>query len=186
MSQYLHKNIYSATFIAIGVGLGFSFASVPNVEMVTATIFIAGYFLGVKRGILVGILTEALYSGLNPYGMAAPPLFLAQIFSMAIAGAVGGFIGQFKMEKKPAHCLFFGFLGFLLTVQFAVLTTLSFVFLIDLSWKKILGSFLFGIYFYAMHVLANFIIFTFIVPVFIAFLNKFGSLARFRMQGASI
>lgn len=186
MSQYLHKNIYSATFIAIGVGLGFSFASIPNVEMVTATIFISGYFLGIKRGILIGIITEALYSGLNPYGMAAPPLFLAQIFSMGLAGAAGGITGQFKIGKKPAHCFFFGFIGFALTVQFAILTTLSFVLLIDYSWEKMLGSFLYGLYFYAMHILTNVVIFTLIVPAVVAFFGRFSALARFRMRGVNI
>ena len=166
------NNIYCATFIATGVGLGFSFAHVPNIELITATIFIAGYFLGFRNGIIVGIITEALYSGLNPYGMAAPPLFVAQITAMGITGAMGALVRKYFSEDKTLNYLLLGFLGFILTINFAILTTLAFVLFINFSWDKLLGSFIFGITFYLTHFFTNTLIFLFVVPTIIELLKK--------------
>lgn len=165
MKTSIKKMTLMAAFIALGVSLGYSLISIPNVELVTATIFIAGYLLGVREGILVGVFTEGLYSMFNPYGMAAPPLFIAQIVSMGITGGLGGFLGkQPNLHTIPFHAVL-GLAGLISTSIFAILTTLSFVLFTGIPPNKIWGSFVAGIGFYATHIVSNTAIFLLIVPL---------------------
>jgi uncharacterized membrane protein len=150
-------------FIALGVALGYAHV-VPNVELVSATIFIGGFLLGIKEGIFVGAATEGIYSMFNPYGTPSLPLWFAQVISMALAGAFGGILGKkiFSIHKK--QMLTIGMIGFLSTLIFDVLTTLSFVFTMASSIKQIVGSFVFGLSFYMTHLLSNTVIFLTLVP----------------------
>ena len=159
-------------FIALGVSLGFALITVPNVELITATVFISGYLMGIKEGAVVGCLTEALYSLLNPLGMAAPPLLIAQVLSMGIAGSVGGVLRMHRTQPQWMHHLQLGLAGFALTAMFAVLTTLSFIFFIEFSQRTLIGSFVYGFGFYAVHILSNTLIFLSIVPTIIRVSEK--------------
>ena len=159
-------------FISAGVSLGFALAHIPNVELVTATIFLSGYFLGLKEGILVGICTEGLYSLLNPFGLAAPPLFLAQIISMGFAGFAGAVFCKHRSMKGIIYPIQLGIVGFGLTLLFAASTTLSFVLFIELSARQIIGSFIYGMGFYITHLMTNTLIFIILVPVIIQGLDK--------------
>ena len=71
--------VFIAIFAALAVALGLLFLSVPNLELVTATFFLAGYFLGRRNGITAAVLGEFTFSLLNPLGIASPPLMAAQI-----------------------------------------------------------------------------------------------------------
>ncbi|MCH7955883.1 MAG: ECF transporter S component, partial [Candidatus Marinimicrobia bacterium] len=51
---------------ALSVAMGYSFIFVPNIEMISASIFISGYLLGVQKGIVVGIVAESIFSAFNP------------------------------------------------------------------------------------------------------------------------
>ena len=81
-----------AIFVALAVALGHLLAYVPNVELITFTVFAAGVALGRWRGAVVGAAAMAIYSGLSPFGsgLAVPPLFAAQIAATALAGFAGG------------------------------------------------------------------------------------------------
>ena len=161
-------------FIALGISLGFALIHIPNVELITATIFISGYLLGIKKGAVVGLLTEALYSILNPIGMAAPPLFVAQVLSMSLAGCLGGILGKRKIHNPMMLHIQLGVSGFILTTIFAVLTTLSFVFFIEFSQRTFVGSFIYGLGFYLIHIAANTLIFLTIVPAVLKASQKAG------------
>ncbi len=63
----------TAIFVALAAALGFLLLSVPNVELVTFTVFASGVVLGRWRGALVGVLAMAIYSGANPYGSGLSP-----------------------------------------------------------------------------------------------------------------
>ena len=47
---------YSAILVALGVGLGYVLAWIPNVELVSFTAVLAGFMLGMKWGIIDGAL----------------------------------------------------------------------------------------------------------------------------------
>ena len=82
----------TAIFVALAAALGFLLLSVPNVELVTFTVFASGVALGRWRGALVGALAMAIYSGANPFGsgLGVPTMFAAQIAGSALAGFAGG------------------------------------------------------------------------------------------------
>ena len=174
MKPSLRKWTLTGALIALSVSLGYAFIAVPNVEMITAGIFISGYALGIKEGFAVGLAAEAIYSGLNPYGMAAPPIFLAQVLSMAVIGMAGGIMGARPPKRKLAFILTLALAGFLGTLLFDVTTTLFYALFIELSRETLIGSFLYGLGFYATHLLSNSLIFLTIVPVVIGTLERLG------------
>ena len=165
-------------FVAVTIVVGLIFLLIPNIEMVTATIFLAGYFLGSKKGAIVGVVAEFLFSLLNPYGMAAPPLLIAQIISMSIVGYAGGllYITTSNINNHIIKSIQFGIAGFLLTLFFDFLTTLSFaVFMAETSKKifaGIISSLIYGLPFYFLHLVANTIIFALILPFIIKGLRR--------------
>ncbi|MFH1690439.1 MAG: hypothetical protein ABIE42_09410 [Candidatus Eisenbacteria bacterium] len=82
----------TAIFVALAAALGFLLLSVPNVELVTFTVFASGVVLGCWRGALVGVLAMAIYSAANPYGsgLGVPTMFVAQLAASAFTGMMGG------------------------------------------------------------------------------------------------
>ncbi len=164
MKAPLNRLVILALFISVGVVLGIILLSIPNVEMVTATIFITGYLMGWKEGALAGLLTEGLFSLLNPYGPAAPPLFAAQVFSMSLTGLTGGLIrSRIGFRSLKSHIAFL-LCGFFCTLFFSISTTLAFVLFMGLKGQTFWGSVLSGLGFYILHMVSNSIIFLFIVP----------------------
>ncbi len=168
-------------FVALGLSLGFTLLHIPNVEMVTATIFISGYLIGAKEGVIVGTITESLFSLFNPLGAAPPPLLIAQVISMGFAGYLGGILRSWNHPINKMYYIRLGLAGFLSTVIFAVLTTLSFTLLIGLSFHELIGSFIYGLGFYIIHIVSNTLIFLTIVP---ALLNSAAKTGWFLHQPA--
>lgn len=138
--------------------------------MVTMTIFLSGYLLGVKKGIIIGVIAEFLYSMINPYGVAAPPLLLAQVISMGITGAAGGLVYStaHRFRNFWFKMILFAVAGFVLTLFFDALTTISFSVFMAETKKKILAatisSLIYGMPFYITHILANTLIFALVYP----------------------
>lgn len=169
----MHPSISTITrmaiWIALGVALGYALLEIPNVELVTATVFIGGYTLGKSRGMIIGLCTEALFSLFHPYGPSPFPLFIAQVLSMAFTGFLGGWMRKKQGAWKPWH---FSLAGLFSTFLFAVLTTVSFVWTASIPLAKIPQSFLFGLGFYILHLASNGLIFLTLVPILA---NKLGS-----------
>ena len=161
------KLVLAAMLSALSVAIGFAFIAVPNVEFFTATVFIAGAVLGPVYGMAVGGIAEFIYSAFNPLGAAAPPLLVAQVIGMAFSGFMGGMIrsGIWLDRKSFTKIVSFAATGFMITLIFDVLTTLSIaVFFTGGSLRKIAASFVYGMVFYSVHLLANTIIFASVVP----------------------
>lgn len=158
--------ILSALLVALAVAIGYLFVFVPNVEMITATVFVAGMVVGPLFGMLVGAIAELIFSLLNPVGAAAAPLLVAQVISFALVGLAGGLVGMPGKKSPWLYAALYGGCGFFLTLIFDVLTTLSFaLFNAGGDIKKILAFFGSGLPFYLMHIIVNTIIFVTIVPL---------------------
>lgn len=167
--------IQMAVFVALAISLGWAFLYIPNIELITATFFIAGYFLGPARGIAVAVVGEFLYSLLNPLGAAPPPLMAAQIFSMSLVAFWGGYSRLLiRHLNRFFKMVYFGFSGLILTFLFDLLTTLSFLAFAGLTKRTFLASLIYGLGFYLLHIIGNFIIFLIVVPFSIQFLEKQG------------
>lgn len=165
--------ILSALFVALAVALGYLFLLVPNVELISATVFMAGAVVGPIFGLLIGLTAELIFSLFNPMGTAAPPLLIAQVFSFALIGLVGGFVGM-PGKKIWLSVLLYGVCGFFLTMLFDVLTTLSFaVFIAGDDLQKIIALFTTGILFYITHSVINTVIFMTIVPAVLVGIQRY-------------
>ncbi len=164
----LSKNIVlPAVCIALAVALGFALSLIPNVELVTATVFLSGFLLGPAKGLAVGVMAESLFSLLSPYGPAPPPLLAAQAVSMGLTGLAGGMAAKMRMNMKTLFALRLGVAGLLCTLLFDALTTLSFVVINHFTLRQLAASALLGTWFYAVHLAGNAVIFAVLMPVLI-------------------
>jgi hypothetical protein len=166
----------TALFAGAGVAVGLVFLYIPNVELVTLTFFMAGYFLGFPLGMIAAVTGEFLYSMLNPLGMATPPLLVAQLAGMALAATAGSWIRHLEDRRPPfswqQKTVLFGVSGFLLTFIYDLFTTCSFLIFAGLTTQKLLASLAYGMSFYVMHLLSNTLLFSLVLPVILPQLKK--------------
>lgn len=164
----LNKLVRAAIFTALAIGLGFSLLMVPNIELITVIVFLAGLTLGVRWGILVGGTAEALFSIFNPFGsgLVFPPLLFSQTIAMVIIGAAGGLLRKIYFRKAftKKYIVALALTGFILTFIFDSLTTLSYPISVGFDFSQTFGIYLTGIGFTLLHQISNAIIFTIVVP----------------------
>jgi len=159
--------ILAALFIALSVALGYALAEIPNVELMTLTVFVAGAFCGWGLGSLVGGLSILFFSLLNPLGPAPAPLLAAQVAGFAVTGAVGGVVGPRIAPITWRGAAVSAAMGFLLTLFYDVITTLATAFIalgVDRFAGGLAGVFLVGTAFVAWHVGINTAVFAAAVP----------------------
>jgi outer membrane cobalamin receptor len=163
-----------AMFAGLMVALGYLLSSVPNVELVTATAFVAGAFLGAGRGLATAMVGELLYAAINPYGISSVTLLVSQVLGMGLAGFVGGLIGR-RARRHKIHwpqVLVLAASGFILTVTFDFLTTVGFLVMTRLTLPALLGAYAYGAVFYLTHAAVNTAIFALLVPAAIGVLGR--------------
>jgi len=149
MGKNVKFTAYAGIFIGTGVALGYLLAGIPNVELVTATIFLGGYIVGKGGGIMIGILTFGIFSSLNPYGMAPLPLLFTQMFAGGIIGFTGGVI-----KGRGDKVIVFATSGILLTLFYDLITNASGYFLFPQKQTFIVYM-IAGIGFSALHIISN-------------------------------
>ncbi len=90
-----------ALFAALAAALGFLFSPIPNIELVTFSLFTAGFALGFAGGAAASTLAVLLYFGMNPYGSSFvfPPLLVAQL----VAGTFISILGALYARLLPAR-----------------------------------------------------------------------------------
>ena len=101
----MRRLVLVSLFAGATVALGLLFLTVPNLELVTMTCFLAGYFLGPRDGVIAAATGEGLFSLLNPMGTAAPPMLMAQIVSVSLAALAGSLtsikpLGYFRRRTE--------------------------------------------------------------------------------------
>ena len=162
MENPTRRIIQTGLFVALVVVLGFLLAEVPNVELMTVSVFLSGVILGLRRGVVVGLLSILLYSLFNPYGPPLPPLVLAQILGFAIIGSSGGILRKQLALGGKAPYLFSALAGLILTLIYDSLTTAAtavIVLGVDGFMKGLAGFFVAGALFIVVHTLSNTIVF---------------------------
>ena len=119
-----------AMFVAVGLVAGLALSAIPNVELVTAVCFVAGFLLGAgRRGCSCGGLTEALFAGFHPMGSSFGLLLVAQVLGMALAGLAGAMAAWLvggQTARRVVSCRRSLGLGMLATIVFDILTNLAF------------------------------------------------------------
>jgi hypothetical protein len=108
---------------------GEALAGVPNVEVVTLLVFIAGYLLGPWWGAVVGGAGMGAHSLFNALGTVAPPLWISQVVCYAFIGFCGAWIGPriARMSTRTLQALSSAAAGVLLVLFYQlVVNTVSF------------------------------------------------------------
>ncbi|MCK4965437.1 hypothetical protein KAS50_00315 [bacterium] len=173
----------SAVYISCAAALGFVFAVVPNVELMTAVIFLGGYIHGSRYGTVIGLFAAFLWSVLNPWGsgLAYPTLLVSQVLGMGVIGFSGGLI---RLIVPPVNIgikgiIVLGLSGFVLTLFYDVITSFGGFLPLGFNWSMIKGVLIAGIPFTLIHVSVNTAIFIVLVPALIKAFRKISLLEKY-------
>ena len=167
----------AAVFVALAVALGHLLAYVPNIELVTFTVFAAGVALGKWRGAAIGATAMALYSAFSPFGsgLAVPPLFAAQIVSMAVAGFAGGAsaaIWSAAGGRRGLQAAVGGALGFLVTLVYQCAVIVGLAAATPEFRTGVLAALLANAFFSGVHLLGNTVAFSVLGPTVLPKLGR--------------
>jgi hypothetical protein len=161
----------TAVFVALAAALGFLLLSVPNVELVTFTVFASGVVLGRWRGALVGALAMAIYSGANPYGsgLGVPTMFAAQLLATAFAGLAGGIASPLWRGRPTGWGLsaLSGGIGLALTLVYQVGVIVGLAVMSPEFRTGAMAVILSNAFFSGLHLLSNTIVFAVLAPTVI-------------------
>ena len=161
--------ILTALFTALSVALGYILSAVPNVELMTLTVFLSGVFTGPRYGAVTGILSITIYAFFNPFGISLPPLFAAQIIGFLVIGTAGGLLRKKVYKGGRTVVIISAVAGFLITLLYDILTTVASAYVAlgaEGFADGIIGFFSAGFVFILIHVVINTLIFSqAVVPI---------------------
>lgn len=144
---------------ALAVVLGQVLVVVPNIELISLTIFMSGALGGVGGGIVTALTTTLCFNYLNPLGPTILPVLLVQCFAWSLV-AIGGAIFQnlFKENYDRAHL---AIAGGLVTLQYQLWVNIAFFMVFTDHWTmKAVGVVLIAALPYsAIHIIWNIMIF---------------------------
>jgi hypothetical protein len=170
------------TFTALSIVLGYLMAFIPNLEVFTMMIFLSGFIMGKKEGVIVGLLSALIFTFFNPLGPSPPPLFIYQLIHYSMTGVLGRLTKDFLRNKeyfKPTEDLYvfrimllFGIIGAIITFIFDILSTLFGGFVVSVTIDYFLATYLLGIVFTTIHLIGNVLIFIFLLPGLIQIIVK--------------
>lgn len=169
-------------FTGTAIGAGYLLAGVPNVELMTLIIALAGASLGPLRGFISGAVAAAAYSLGSPLGLPAPLLLLGQALGLGWAGIWGGWLFRPVLNflgsgsKTAAIACSVG-LGLLATLTFDLLTNLAIIGTFALEPRVVLGQ---AVPFALIHLGTNAVIFAL---VFAPLAARLRGLSRSPLQG---
>lgn len=108
-------------FSALAIALGYVLSFVPNLELITSTIFFSGVLNGTLPGVLTGAISCFVFGFANPMGTSPLPLLLAQV----AGGMFTGYMGGLYSKRKPDRIYIIVIFGIITTFVYDALTTLS-------------------------------------------------------------
>jgi uncharacterized membrane protein len=158
-----------AMFSALVYVANFALAWIPNVKLGYFIIFAAGYLWGLKAGIGVGAIGQGMFTLFNPFGPAALPVMIAQIFGGAAMGAVGAWWQKYRVHEKGAKsAVFFCVLaGIVCTLVYFIPVNIVDAWLLQPFWVQLVGSLSFTM----IALVANALIFPLLFPI-VAYLYR--------------
>jgi hypothetical protein len=156
---------------------GYALAGVPNVELMTITIFLSGYLLGIRFGFIIGAASSLVHALFNPLGASLPPLLFAQCIGFSLIGISGALFGPVihGVNSRWTAILFAGLIGLLLTLIYDILTNIA-AFYIAMGMgptSGLLGFVLGGVLFMGMHLVWNTGLFLFVLRPVLTVLSRY-------------
>jgi hypothetical protein len=88
------RALLASLLIALSVAAGQALAGVPNVELITFFVFLAGFLLGARTGAFVGGASMGAHSLFNVMGTVVPPVLITQVVVYMLIGAAGSLLGR--------------------------------------------------------------------------------------------
>jgi hypothetical protein len=163
-----------AAFVAVAVAGGLALTAVPNVELVTAICFIAGFLMGYSAGILTGAIAEGIFAGFNPLGSSLGLLLLAQVIGMAVAGLLGAFSAAILKHRRHGWRFYSTLIsaGAAVTIFFDFITNLAFPIMAGFSFSQTLLTLAAGVPFALLHLGSNIAVFILFVSPLLPRLEK--------------
>ena len=168
------------TFVALILASNYALASMPNVKLFDLLVFVAGYTLGLRRGITVAVAAWLVYGQISPWGVAQPQLLATLIASEALFAGAGAAARKFMSADRITLRPTLTTLAFLLP---ALIVTPAYDMLTNVytgyAWAGIAGSSdytrwitvaLFNpgaLFFMAVHLGANLVFFPVFGPLFV-------------------
>ncbi|MCK4369489.1 MAG: hypothetical protein KAV01_08445 [Candidatus Lokiarchaeota archaeon] len=185
-SIWLERNSFRialiSTFTALAIVLGYLLAYIPNIELFTLMIFLSGFILGKRDGMMIGLLSSFIFCYFNPFGSSPLPLLAFQLFHYSITGFLGALTNDLLQRKKsfkPSEDLYkfsimalLGIIGALITANFQIFSSIIYVLSFLGSLNEFLPYFLTGSIFTAIHIIGNTLGFIFILPGLIQLIRK--------------
>jgi uncharacterized membrane protein len=171
-----------STFTALAIVLAYLLWYLPNIELFTLAIFLSGFILGKRDGMIVGFLSSFIFCFFNPLGASPLPLLAFQLIHYSITGLIGALTHDYLKKKdffNPKEDLYiisaiviFAVLGALITISFQIFSTLVDALSRYGTINQFLPIFLIGIPFTITHIIGNTLGFIFILPGLIQLINR--------------
>ena len=176
--------VLSGFMIAILIS-SYALTAVPNVKLMDLLVFVAGYSLGFRRGIVVATGAWLIYGTFNPWGVASPFLLVTLMSSEVVFVAAGC---AFRLMFRDASLSLRPNISTLILLGMAVTCTLAYDVVTNIHtgiiWAQMIGStdyirwiniaiFNHGaVMFSAIHVASNAVIFVVLGPSLMRFAKK--------------
>ena len=145
--------------------------TIPNFELLTLVVFCSGVLLGVRDGMLVGAITELIYSVLNPYGAVHPLVTVSQVFGMMAAGLAGGLSARLGVASLPTPVRIATLVAIaaVVTIFFDLITNLATAVLFGQIVPTLIG----GVPFALWHLFWNIVLFAVLGTPLIAVFSRY-------------
>lgn len=169
-------------FIALSIVLGYMLIYIPNIELITAMIFLSGFIIGKKEGLVVGAFSSFIFCFLNPMGASQLPLLTVQVVYYSLVGLIGALTHDLVKNKsfyKPKDDLYvyqvmgiLGVLGGIMTIIYSIFSELAGFITISAPGVPFSAYFLIGVPWTILHVIGNVLGFVFILPGLIQIIHN--------------
>jgi hypothetical protein len=177
---HMHRTrrvLLACLLISLTVVFGYVLAGVPNVELMTITVFLSGYLLGVRFGLVIGAASSLVHALFNPLGASLPPLLVAQCAGFSLVGVSGGLFGPFihGLRNRWTAVIVAGMVGLVLTLIYDVLTNIAayYIAMGTGPTSGLMGFVFGGILFMGMHVIWNTGLFLFVLKPVLTVLSRY-------------
>lgn len=182
-----------AVFTAESLVTNYALTGIPNVKLMDALIFAAGFLFGWTVSIGIALSTWAIYGFVNPYGQAGFPLIIFLMIGecfYAIGGALlrrstiaKQLLSDRRLTSNLQIALIFGIAGLGLTFAYDLLTNFAtYMFLTPSLYQALLIGVVTGAPFALLHEGSNLLIFALAGPAGIVAARRVtlghGSIAR--------
>lgn len=166
MDIRLRKTAAAGLFAALALALNFPLLGIPNIEIISLVLFIAGMFLGYRGGFITPLVAGFIFVFFNPNG---PPsivvVVIAQLLGFVLFGMAGAIFGKsiLKNKSRVIGMIFCAAIGIVFTFIYDALTNMAFAASFGPFWPAMAS----GIVFALWHIVANGIIFGFAEPLIV-------------------